>query len=114
LGIFNSVIIISLALVVGAVLRAAGKSKRTPSSSWRERALRWPFIGISLLASNISAEHVVGLAGDGCHVGMVIGGFEWMAAWCLIIHCYSSLFAEQDLHHPPISRAPLRMGCRPK
>jgi hypothetical protein len=41
--------------------------------------------GMSLLASNISAEHVVGLAGDGYRVGMVTGGFEWMAAWCLMI-----------------------------
>jgi len=55
------------------------------------RALRWSFIGMSLLASNISAEHVVGLAGDGYRVGMVTGGFEWMAAWCLII--LASLFA---------------------
>jgi hypothetical protein len=40
---------------------------------------------MSLLASNISAEHVVGLAGDGYRVVLVTGGFEWMAAWCLII-----------------------------
>src|SRR5579871_4225303 len=46
---------------------------------------------MSLLASNISAEHVVGLAGDGYRVGMVTGGYEWVAAWCLII--LASLFA---------------------
>src|SRR5207248_10643534 len=57
--------------------------------------LRWPFIGMSLLASNISAEHVVGLAGDGYRVGMAVGGFEWVAAWCLII--LATLFAPRYL-----------------
>ncbi len=48
------------------------------------RKLRWPFIGASLFASNISAEHIVGLAGSGFAVGMAFGGFEWMAVYCLI------------------------------
>jgi len=91
LSVFDSAIIfISLALVVGAVLRAAGKRQTDAEYFLAGRDLRWPFIGMSLLASNISAEHVVGLAGDGYRVGMVTGGFEWMAAWCLII--LASLF----------------------
>lgn len=86
LGIIDSaIIVISLVLVVGAVLRAAGKKQTDAEYFLAGRDLRWPFIGMSLLASNISAEHVVGLAGDGYRVGMVTGGFEWMAAWCLII-----------------------------
>lgn len=91
LGILDSAIIfISLALVVIAVLRAAGKRQTDSEYFLAGRDLRWPFIGMSLLASNISAEHVVGMAGDGYRVGMVTGGFEWMAAWCLII--LASLF----------------------
>ena len=62
LGIFDSVIIIiSLALVVGAVLRSAGKKQTDAEYFLAGRDLRWPFIGMSLLASNISAEHVVGM-----------------------------------------------------
>ncbi len=92
LGTLDSAIIfISLALVVGAVLRAAGKKQTDAEYFLAGRDLRWPFIGMSLLASNISAEHVVGLAGDGYRVGLVTGGYEWMAAWCLII--LASLFA---------------------
>lgn len=91
LGFLDSAIIfISLALVVAAVLYAAGKKQTDAEYFLAGRDLRWPFIGMSLLASNISAEHVVGLAGDGYRVGMVTGGFEWMAAWCLII--LASLF----------------------
>ena len=49
------------------------------------RRLRWPFIGASLLASNISAEHFVGLAGSGYLVGMAIGAaYEWSAIFCLL------------------------------
>ncbi len=92
LGIFDSVIIIiSLALVIGAVLRSAGKKQTDAEYFLAGRDLRWPFIGMSLLASNISAEHVVGMAGDGYRVGMVTGGYEWVAAWCLIM--LASLFA---------------------
>lgn len=92
IGIFDTVVIVlSLVLVVGAVLRAAGKKQTDAEYFLAGRDLRWPFVGMSLLASNISAEHVVGLAGDGYRVGLVTGGYEWMAAWCLII--LASLFA---------------------
>jgi SSS family solute:Na+ symporter len=92
LGVLDSaIIVISLALVVGAVLRAAGKKQTDAEYFLAGRDLKWPSIGMSLLASNISAEHVVGMPGDGYRVGMVTGGFEWMAAWCLII--LASLFA---------------------
>ena len=92
IGVLDSIVILlSLALVIGAVLRAAGKKQTESEYFLAGRDLRWPFVGMSLLASNISAEHVVGLAGDGYRVGMVTGGFEWMAAWCLII--LASLFA---------------------
>jgi solute:Na+ symporter, SSS family len=92
LGLLDSVIIvISLSLVVGAVLRAAGRKQTDSEYFLAGRDLRWPFIGMSLLASNISAEHVVGMAGDGYRIGMVAGGYEWVAAWCLII--LASLFA---------------------
>jgi SSS family solute:Na+ symporter len=91
IGIVDSVVILlSLALVVGAALRAARKKQTDAEYFLAGRDLRWQFVGMSLLASNLSAEHVVGLAGDGYRVGMVTGGFEWMAAWCLII--LASLF----------------------
>jgi SSS family solute:Na+ symporter len=79
------IILVSLALVVGAVLRAAGKKQSGSEYFLAGRDLAWPFVGMSLFASNISAEHVVGMAGDGYRIGLVAGGFEWMAAWCLII-----------------------------
>jgi solute:Na+ symporter, SSS family len=75
----------SLALVVFAVTRASRKSGSGSEYFLAGRDLRWPFIGMSLFASNISAEHVLGLAGDGYRIGMVAGGYEWVGAWDLII-----------------------------
>ncbi len=85
------VILVSLALVVGAVLRAARKKQSDSEYFLAGRDLMWPFVGMSLFASNISAEHVLGMAGDGYRIGLVAGGFEWTGAWCLII--LATLFA---------------------
>jgi len=49
------------------------------------KSLGWFSIGSALFASNISTIHLVGLAAAGCSVGMVMGNFEWMASFCLII-----------------------------
>lgn len=49
------------------------------------RSLRWPVIGAGLFCANISSIHLVGLASSGYQHGMVIGNFEWMASFTLIL-----------------------------
>ena len=49
------------------------------------RSLNWPVVGAALFASNISTIHMVGLAADGYDKGLVVGNFEWMASFCLIL-----------------------------
>ena len=49
------------------------------------RNLPWALIGISLIASNISTEHFVGMAGSGVDFGLAIASYEWMAAITLVI-----------------------------
>jgi uncharacterized sodium:solute symporter family permease YidK len=49
------------------------------------RSLKWPVIGAALFASNISTIHLVGLAEAGYMQGMVVGNFEWMATFTLIL-----------------------------
>jgi len=49
------------------------------------KSLGWFSVGAALFASNISTIHLVGLAASGADVGLVIGNFEWMASFCLII-----------------------------
>ncbi len=50
----------------------------------------WLAIGASLFASNISAEHFIGLAGSGAAGGLAVGQFEWLA--CLILLLLGWLF----------------------
>ncbi|GGF05626.1 transporter [Hymenobacter cavernae] len=50
-----------------------------------EGSLTWWAIGSSLIASNISAEQFVAMAGSGFKMGLAIAAYEWMAAVTLII-----------------------------
>src|SRR6476619_5374363 len=50
-----------------------------------EGSLTWWAIGASLIASNISAEHFIGMSGSGFEIGLSISSYEWMAAATLII-----------------------------
>ncbi len=78
-------IFVSLGLVFFVATRASKKSNTGSEYFLAGRDLRWWFIGMSLFASNISAEHVLGLAGDGYRIGMVAGGYEWVSGWDLIM-----------------------------
>jgi SSS family solute:Na+ symporter len=63
------------------------KKSQTDSKDFflAEGALTWWAIGASLIASNISAEHFIGMAGSGFALGLAISTYEWMAAATLII-----------------------------
>jgi SSS family solute:Na+ symporter len=50
-----------------------------------EGSLTWWAIGASLIASNISAEQMIGMSGSGFKLGLAISAYEWMAALTLII-----------------------------
>ncbi len=47
------------------------------------RSLTWPVIGASLFATNIGAEHLVGLSGDSYRYGLCAGTVELTTAICL-------------------------------
>ncbi|MFZ9208821.1 MAG: sodium:solute symporter family transporter [Sediminibacterium sp.] len=65
------------------------KKKDTVSASQdfflAEGSLTWWAIGASLIASNISAEQIIGMSGEGFFVGVAIAAYEWIAALGLII-----------------------------
>lgn len=63
------------------------KAKTTNSKDFflAEGSLTWWAIGASLIASNISAEHFIGMSGSGFAIGLAISTYEWMAAATLII-----------------------------
>jgi SSS family solute:Na+ symporter len=49
------------------------------------KSLGWFTIGAAVFTSNISTIHLVGLAAGGAKDGFVIGNFEWMACFTLIL-----------------------------
>ncbi len=65
------------------------KKKATHTSSQEfflaEGSLTWWAIGASLIASNISAEHFIGMSGSGFAIGLAISTYEWMSAGTLIL-----------------------------
>ena len=63
------------------------KSKEMNSGDFflAEGSLTWWAIGASLIASNISAEHFIGMSGSGFALGLAISSYEWMASATLII-----------------------------
>ncbi len=74
-------------LLVALVGWRAGKVSGGDSSSYflAGRGAGWGVIGASLFASNISAEHFIGLAGSGASGGLAVGQFEWLACFILLL-----------------------------
>src|ERR1700743_993662 len=50
-----------------------------------EGAVTWWAIGSSLIASNISAEQMIGMSGSGFKLGLAMSTYGWMAASTLVI-----------------------------
>lgn len=85
-------IVIFITYVAGLLLLALwisreekGASKNTEDYFLASKALPWWAIGASLIASNISAEQIIGMSGSGYAIGLAIASYEWMAAITLII-----------------------------
>jgi len=63
----------------------AGHDKDSSDYFLASKNLPWWAIGTSLIAANISAEQIVGMAGSGYAIGLAIASYEWMAAATLLI-----------------------------
>ncbi len=75
-------------VVVGVSMYKSRKEETGEDFFLASRGLVWPFIGLSLIAANISTEHFVGMAGQGAgSAGMAIASYEWMAAICMVLVC---------------------------
>jgi SSS family solute:Na+ symporter len=72
-------------LVVGVSLYAGRRERSSEDYFLAGRSLGWGLIGFSLIASNISTEHFVGMAGQAFgRVGLAIASYEWMSAIVLV------------------------------
>lgn len=68
-----------------AYLKKAGKDSLNFFLGGRK--IKWPVIGASLFATNIGAEHLVGLSGDSYRYGLSAGSVELTAAITLGFAC---------------------------
>jgi SSS family solute:Na+ symporter len=91
------VIVVYFVVTVSLGLHFARKWKGSEDYFLAGRDLTWPLIGLSLFATNISTEHFVGLAAGGNREGLVQGGYEWIASYCLLM--LAAVFAPQYLKH---------------
>jgi SSS family solute:Na+ symporter len=72
-------------LVGGVAVLVSRRERKAADYFLAGRNLPWWLIGIRLIASNISTEHFVGMAGSGVDFGLAIASFEWMGAVTLVI-----------------------------
>lgn len=76
--------------IVGVILFGlwiANREKAATASDYflASRSLPWWAVGGSLIASNISAEQIIGMNGSGFEIGLAIATYELMAAITLIM-----------------------------
>ena len=81
--------IVGVIAVVGSILfgwymsRKIGAGKDSSHFFLAGRNLPWWIVGLSLYATNIGAEHLVGLTGDSYRYGLSAGTVELTTAMCL-------------------------------
>ncbi len=83
-----AVIVLYLAGIVGIGCYAGLRNRKEGGANryfLAAHSLRWPSIGMALFATNISCLHLVSLAQAGYDNGLLMGNFEWMAAFMLIL-----------------------------
>src|SRR5208337_726239 len=80
-------ILVSLAVVIFVALWASRGGAKSSGAQYflAGRDLSWPLVGMSIFMTNISAMHVIGLAGDGHRVGLAVAGYELVGSWDLVM-----------------------------
>lgn len=75
-----------LVLVVSVSLYASRKEETSEDYFLAGRGLNWWLIGFSLIASNISTEHFVGMAGNAFgSEGLAIAHYEWVSSVAMVL-----------------------------
>ena len=80
-------VFIAFMAIVVTVSLIAGRNERSSEDYFLAgRKLTWPLIGFSLIASNISTEHFVGMSGSAFgRVGLAIASWEWSGVIVMVI-----------------------------
>lgn len=103
LTVFVTYILCIIGLGLWVSREKKGHEKNAQDYFLAGRMLPWWAVGASLIASNISAEQVVGMSGSGYAIGLAIASYEWMAAITLVIVAkfFLPIFLEKQIYTMP-------------
>ena len=87
IGWIDLTIVVAYLLGITGIGVLVGRRQTDSSTGYflASRSLSWTTVGLALFATNISTVHLIGLASSGFSDGMVMGNFEWMAPFLLIL-----------------------------
>lgn len=102
-GVVAVYAVLLFAIAIWVSREPAGHAKDTEDYFLAGRALPWWAIGASLIASNISAEQIIGQSGQGYVVGLAIAAYEWQAAIVLLIVAkfFLPIFLKRQIYTMP-------------
>ena len=83
--VFIAYVVALLAIALWISKNDSDHERNTGDYFLASKSLPWWAIGASLIASNISAEQIIGMSGSGFAMGLAIASYEWMAALTLIV-----------------------------
>ncbi len=82
----NVIILLYFAIVLAIGFYFSKREEQTAEDYFlANRNMGWLVIGFSIFATNISSEHLVGLASSGAKRGIAVGHFEWLAVIFVIM-----------------------------
>ena len=93
----------SIVLLIGLYTAAKTRGKGAEQYFLAGKNVGWLAIGMSLFATNISSEHLVGLAGAGSSNGFIVGQFEWLAIFILFLlgWVFAPIFIKSNVYTIP-------------
>ncbi|GAB9473478.1 Sodium/glucose cotransporter [Globisporangium polare] len=91
------------------------ESDRVRNFFLADRGMKWYFVGGALFASNIGAEHFIGMSGDGARRGMAVAMYEWYAAVLILLlgWVFSPIYRRAGVYTTPeFLEYRFNAGCR--
>ncbi len=85
IGVFTVYALFIVGLGIWVSRKKSGEAQTSKDYFLAGKSLPWYAIGASLIASNISAEQIIGMSGSGYVMGMAIAAYELMAAATLLL-----------------------------
>jgi len=109
MGTIDIVVVILYAVAIFGLAQWVSRDKvgagpkNTTDYFLASKNLPWWAIGASLIAANISAEQIVGMAGSGYKIGLAIASYEWMAAATLLLvgKYFLPIFLKNEIYTMP-------------